>query len=555
MDRLMPEVVAFGVISAACGDRFPNIGTVGKSQYNLSIALSTAAATLVYASREYDLRKDFNMRDYHTYFDTPLEAQEWKATAVRAKMLSPYKVMKALLDDAIAFLIEKMPKPLRVPSDEKEFLVSGSSIDASQGDTFNIVGLALPFPEAWTEFSADARRMITGVSRAFRTLLCPNMISQQYTARPSAKRLCTESICAMKSLKDMADDTISWEQARRALGITVASGLLWQEWQDRSVEKLKRAVFVQPDIAQSIAAHISSQRRSIWQTDVEFRKCGLCFLRSLRFFLKLRCNDKWMVQERIQEVQVLRMDGANFKGLLAQRPSDTTWFFGTFLDAVLVELDKWKDSSGYLENILPNRVKRGTTRIYSVAVSVRGDKCGAVWIMARMEWLCLQILVRLRHMLEGDPGGAALVASSLGHTDPATPLKLHVAWGTHKMEFDGFQMKSNAAGANERADFFLLGQHPAHLRPVILATLYHTTNVPQHTASSKAPRSPETRLLGRALEILLPRLDDAVYNAATCLREDRGLDAHSPAFLLPLIPADTLGRENASSSSGSDEED
>jgi hypothetical protein len=101
--------------------------------------------------------------------------------------------------------------------------------------------------------------------------------------------------------------------------------------------------------------------------------------------------------------------------------------------------------------------------------------------------------------------------------------------------------------------FLLFVENPAHSQAVILATLYHTTNVPQHTATPKAAHSPETLLLGRGLEILLPYLDAAVLDAATRVRNWRCLEVHSQASLVQQAPHE--GLPPAFSSSESDEEE
>ena len=95
----------------------------------------------------------------------------------------------------------------------------------------------------------------------------------------------------------------------------------------------------------------------------------------------------------------------------------------------------------------------------------------------------------------------------------------------HKKKFDGNEMTSTMAGANDRADFFLLAVPLQGSPPIIIATIYHTTNVPPLTSSNeKTMLYPESRLLSRSMDCVTAEIRLAVWRCAKKLRCQRGFD-------------------------------
>ena len=65
-------------------------------------------------------------------------------------------------------------------------------------------------------------------------------------------------------------------------------------------------------------------------------------------------------------------------------------------------------------------------------------------------------------------------------------IEVDVIWTPHKLEFNGEDMESTAAGANDRSDIMLVARQRETLRFSIIALVYHTTNVSENTASMRS---------------------------------------------------------------------
>ena len=77
-------------------------------------------------------------------------------------------------------------------------------------------------------------------------------------------------------------------------------------------------------------------------------------------------------------------------------------------------------------------------------------------------------------------------------------IQFDILWSPHKLEFNGENMESTAAGSNDRSDIMLLARQRGAPRATIIALVYHTTNVAENTASMRPGQAyPETRLLWR----------------------------------------------------------
>ena len=129
-------------------------------------------------------------------------------------------------------------------------------------------------------------------------------------------------------------------------------------------------------------------------------------------------------------------------------------------------------------------------------------------------------------------------------------VQLYIAWAPHKMQFDGFDMSSSAPGSNHRADFMLARSVGQPKKLIRICRVYHTTNVPKETTSGdEGIVVPESRLLAQCDFPLHDTVDQAVYQAATSLRERRGLQIRP----LPAHKAlQTLRSRDSSSSESSD---
>jgi len=175
------------------------------------------------------------------------------------------------------------------------------------------------------------------------------------------------------------------------------------------------------------------------------------------------------------------------------------------------------------------------------------------WAMQRAEWLALEVIILVKQLLEQNP---RLVDAAMGAN--GQDVQLYIAWAPHKMQFDGFDMSSSAPGSNHRADFMLARYVGRPTKLIRICKVYHTTNVPKETTSGDAGIvNPESRLLAQCDFPLHDTVDQAVHQAATSLRERRGLQIRhlpaAPEALPTLRNRDSSSSE--SSNSGEPEED
>ena len=96
-----------------------------------------------------------------------------KGQQVLVHILTPYRVMVDILRQAVQILLhadENLRRKLSL--DNFEF----DTIDSSQGTTYDTVVLALPENlNEWTAFLGDVHRIITMLSRSFRTVALPKL--------------------------------------------------------------------------------------------------------------------------------------------------------------------------------------------------------------------------------------------------------------------------------------------------------------------------------------------------------------------------------------------
>ena len=152
----------------------------------------------------------------------------------------------------------------------------------------------------------------------------------------------------------------------------------------------------------------------------------------------------------------------------------TPWFYCVFLDFVRYSFDEtWQKSAGCLYSLCQQPVhKKCDFRLYSALVHGLGRASWCEWGMARMEWLALELIVRLQMAL----------VSFMGVEEH----RLEVFWSPHKMIYDGHVMSSLQNGANDRADFHLVAIDSKNSTSQVLCTIYLTTNMPKHAFSGRS---------------------------------------------------------------------
>ena len=162
-----------------------------------------------------------------------------------------------------------------------------------------------------------------------------------------------------------------------------------------------------------------------------------------------------------------------------------------------------------------------------------------MWVMGRLEWLALELMMHAKNVAENSD---SLEVREFWQTLEATlncqrhETKLDIMWSPHKLEFNGENMESTAAGSNNRSDVMLLAWPPRAVRPTVIATVYHTTNVAENAASNRPGQMyPETRLLWRDRIVTgeLPNL--AMHQLAEALHVRREVNVSED---IPPTPED-----------------
>ena len=146
--------------------------------------------------------------------------------------------------------------------------------------------------------------------------------------------------------------------------------------------------------------------------------------------------------------------------------------------------------TGSLHSFLPNPIqKTGNTLLYSVIVLGLGSGQWCEPAMARMEWLCLELVNALWDRLttyQREPAEHAdLFKELMNEQCRVSDLWFDIAWTPHKMMLSGEHIVTKAAGANHRCDIHLLVQYGTNEELKSVLWLYHTTNVVEATCTDR----------------------------------------------------------------------
>ena len=161
--------------------------------------------------------------------------------------------------------------------------------------------------------------------------------------------------------------------------------------------------------------------------------------------------------------------------------------------------------------------------------------------MARMEWLAFELVNEVYHLLcRPAPECGPLIAHVCDTLQVSSDeITFDIVWAPHKMQFDGEQMASSHAGANDRSDFILIAAPPRDQCSMEICTVYHTTNVPEYTSSaSPLIIIPETRLLATGIPLAMQLFDMTVQEMTQDLR--RRYNVECPA-LIDVTPSVAVG--------------
>ena len=512
LDALSDEVILFDTLSAwQQGDM--TAGEVNHSKFDLCLAFASAGVAVSLALRRTHALQGATLPgNLNTFFgvDTRRAEAAVQGQQVLVHILTPYRVMVDILRQAVNTFLQENPY-LRQTLSLDNFAFD--TIDSSQGTTYDTVVLALPENlDEWTAFLGDVHRIITMLSRSFRTVALPRL-----HGRFTSKSFNDNTGQVLKGFTTGPREYLWWEFLGVAEKGVLTPGF-WRQWLNAAHELLNmrrndHAAAAVPE-APSRPTQDSDARGLLPET---FRGCPLTFHRCLKVLVKREYCIRWLQDTPIVQEQVVFASMKEEARRVFCQCIYEAWDSWFNTDIYPGCNDQWmaaRNEEGALLSLLPQPVKsQQETRLYSAVVRGLGSTAWDEWPMARMEWLCFQLITAARRCLSGDDF-LSRIAAELGLNAPPT---LRICWTTHKIAHDELSTASTASGANDRADFFVVAADPSLRYPVILLNVYHTTNAVPNTFSRKSKVAHgETRILARStLPACLEAMDLCVRRLAS----------------------------------------
>jgi hypothetical protein len=285
---------------------------------------------------------------------------------------------------------------------------------------------------------------------------------------------------------------------------------IWDEWivETSSVLQPTRSPCVVTNESMDLSVSSSivtpvAERKSAYA----FKKCKLTLLRYMVSMLHLtKSGEDCAAWTEEITAQSLGENGVTHivLGMQVAKPWKN-WFSSTFMPQVHSIQNKYRHLDGNVINIISTGLRSSSAFLFSVLVSGiggTGEDRTSMWAMGRLEWLALELMFDAKHLLDSTPddpeirGLWDILERTIGCNRPN--IEVDIIWTPHKLEFNGEDMESTAAGANDRADILLVARQRETIRFSIIAVVYHTTNVSENTASMRSGQAyPETRLLWR----------------------------------------------------------
>ena len=512
LDALSDEVILFDALSAwQDGER--TAGEVNHSKYDLCLAFASAGVAVSLALKRTEALQGATLqRNLDTFFGSDtLRAQEaLEGEQVLVHILTPYRVMVEVLRQAVQIFVnanEALQRKLSLDN------FAFDTIDSSQGTTYDTVVLALPENlNEWTAFLGDVHRIITMLSRSFTTVALPklhgHLTSKQFNDN------------TQRVLKDFTTSPrdYQWWQFLGVAERNVMSREFWRNWLNvahdfLTMRRNDHATTAVPEPPPR-PTRDSDARGLVPET---FRGCGLTFHRCLLVLVRREYYFRhWMHDTPILQSQVVFASSKEEARLVFCQCIVKAWDSWFYTNIYPSCNDQWiatRNEEGALLSLLPQPVKsHQETRLYSAVVRGLGQTSWDEWAMGRMEWLCFQVITATcRYLSDGDCPSRIATELRLGEAPT-----LRICWTTHKIAHDEHSSTSTAAGANDRADFFVVADDPRRKSPVILLQVYHTTNAVPNTFSAKSRDAHvETRMLARsALPMCLEAMDRSVRRLA-----------------------------------------
>ena len=202
------------------------VGKKGYSRYDLRSALCSTGVGLALAVMEQHVKQNYDLEQWSTHFPSREAAEAWVHTDTEVPVLSPFAAMEELAHVSLDFWKQKSHNLGSVKT-------KPSTIDKFQGLTAEAGVLSLPSTaEQWTSFVLQPHRVLTMVSRTFRTIAMPRMPAQLSRGDyfQNAQSIEATIVRALSQFSRRADKTWDFLHVKTLLGVPDSDGQLWDEW-------------------------------------------------------------------------------------------------------------------------------------------------------------------------------------------------------------------------------------------------------------------------------------------------------------------------------------
>jgi len=518
LDTHMPQIVTYEPLQLSDDNSKKAKGVIGTSDYDLNIALMASAAAIRIGLYEISLRNGGT--GVPGDFEDKQQFTAWTDASVSIQCIAIYQSMTLVMQVCVKFLINLSTKMTK--QQKAQLLIAFSTADKMQGSTKATTVLAYnPDGTKWSSFAGAPKRMVTMFSRSFRTIVMPQSPTNANAPFKRQKTSVTSQIVkALSDLDHHADFNISWADIRGILGIEVSADEIWNRWYAH-VQPFVRTPTVGKNYFDSLVTEVRKKEQSR-PSALLFCGSSLTFLRSLSCFLQnaQESTDIAVPFSSVEDYMYQTLDdhrvetsGKSPSTVLARVVNwkQKKWFEHTFLDFVRSRFVCKPSAPGRLYSVVEKPVNDDPSlRIYSALVYGLGRAKWCESAMGRMEWLAFESIMALKKQLNDKDRTfwTQFLQLQLRADDR---VEFDIGFGPHKMEYDGLEMQSTMAGANDRADFFLICRNSNSGIGRILCTVYHTTNFSENTLSKRSDIFIfESRLLFRGCPMLCDMMDTVI---------------------------------------------
>ena len=423
LDALSDEVILFDTLSAWQHGEM-TAGEVNHSKFDLCLAFASAGVAVSLAFKRTDALQGATLQsNLKTFFggDKDRADAAVKGQQVLVHILTPYRVMVDILRQAVNTFLHANEYLRRTLSlDNFAF----DTIDSSQGTTYDTVVLALPENlDEWTAFLGDVHRIITMLSRSFRTVAVPklhgHLTSKQFN--DTTQRVLKGFTTGQREYK--------WWEFLGVAERNVLSPGFWREWLNVAHDLLTmrrndHAAAAVPE-APPRPTRDSDARGLVPET---FRGCPLTFHRCLQVLVKREYYIRhWLQDTPIVQEQVLFATMKEDARRVFCQCIYAAWDSWFNTDIYPGCNDQWmaaRNQDGALLSLLPSPVKtHQETRLYSAVVRGLGQNSWDEWPMGRMEWMCFQVITEARRNLSDAATLSRIATESVSYTHLTLPTK------------------------------------------------------------------------------------------------------------------------------------